>query len=126
MAKILIVDDSRTSRKILKELLQGAGHEIVGEGNNGEEGYLLYKELRPDVVTMDITMPVMNGLESLECIRKNFPEAKIVMVTAAGQREKMIEAVKEGAVDFISKPFEPEVVVKNDVGRFAANCTLKE
>lgn len=111
MAKILIVDDSRTSRKILKELLTEAGHEIVGEAVNGEEGFLKYKELKPDVVTMDITMPVMNGLEALECIKRDDGDAKVIMVTAAGQKEKMVQAIKEGADEFVSKPFEPEQVL---------------
>ena len=70
MAKILIVDDSRTSRKILREVLEEAGHEIVGEAANGEEGIIMYKELKPDAVTMDITMPVMNGLDALAIIKK--------------------------------------------------------
>lgn len=111
MARILIVDDSRTSRKILKELLEEAGHEVVGEAVNGEEGFLKFKELKPDVVTMDITMPVMDGLESLECIKKEDEDAKVIMITAAGQKEKMVQAIKEGADEFISKPYEPEQVL---------------
>lgn len=111
MARILVVDDSRTSRKILKEVLTGAGHEVVGEAVNGEEGFIMFRELKPDVVTMDITMPVMNGLESLECIKKDNENAKIIMVTAAGQKEKMVQAIKEGADEFIAKPYEPEQVL---------------
>lgn len=119
MAKILIVDDSRTSRKILKELLTDAGYEVIGEAGNGEEGLIMYKELKPDIVTMDITMPTMNGLEALACIKKVDENAKVVMVTAAGQREKMVQAIKDGANDFIAKPFEPEQVLaalKNVLG----------
>lgn len=112
MANILIVDDSRTSRKILREILEGAGHRIVGEGANGEEAVTVYREQRPDVVTMDITMPVMNGLEALSCIKKEDENAKVVMITAAGQKEKMLQAIKEGAADFIAKPFEPEQVLE--------------
>lgn len=111
MAKILIVDDSRTSRKILKELLEGGGHEVVGEASNGEEGLLLYRELKPEAVTMDITMPTMNGLESLKCIKKEDGNAKVIMITAAGQKEKMLQAIKEGADDFITKPFGPEQIL---------------
>lgn len=111
MAKILIVDDSRTSRRMLKEVLLGAGHEVVGEASNGEEGIIMYRQLKPELVTMDITMPVMNGLEALTCIKKEDENAKIIMVTAAGQKEKMVQAVKEGADDFIAKPFEPDQVV---------------
>ncbi|WMC92963.1 response regulator [Kineothrix sp. MB12-C1] len=112
MANILIVDDSRTSRKILREVLEGAGHTVVGEASNGEEGIALYKELKPDLVTLDITMPVMNGLEALEGIRNEDKEAKIVMITAAGQKEKMVKAIKEGASDFITKPFEAGIIIE--------------
>lgn len=112
MAKVLIVDDSRTSRKMLKEVLVDAGYEIAGEATNGEEGVIMYSELKPDVVTMDITMPVMTGLEALACIKKKDDSAKVVMITAAGQREKMVQAIKEGADDFIAKPFEPDQVLE--------------
>ena len=108
MAKILIVDDSRTSRKILRNLLEEAGHEIVGEAVNGDEGYLQYRELHPDLVTMDITMPVLDGIEALKKIVGDFPDAKVVMVTAAGQKTKLVEAVQNGASEFVSKPFDPE------------------
>lgn len=108
MAKILIVDDSRTSRKILKGILEGEGYEIVGEATNGQEGYEKYIELKPDVVTMDITMPVLDGIEALKKIKADHPDAKVVMVTAAGQKTKMVEAVQNGASEFVSKPFEPE------------------
>ena len=106
MAKILIVDDSRTSRKILRKILEDKGYTIVGEAVNGEEGYLKYQELQPDLVTLDITMPKMDGLESLRLIRKYDENAKAVMITAAGQKEKMLLAMKSGAADFIAKPYE--------------------
>lgn len=106
MAKILIVDDSRTSRKILKKILEDAGHEVIGEAVNGEDGFLKYQELKPDVVTLDITMPKMDGLEALRLIKKFDENAVAIMITAAGQKEKMILAIKSGAADFISKPYE--------------------
>lgn len=106
MANILIVDDSRTSRKMLKEILVRAGHTIVGECVNGEEGYLKYKEIKPDLVTMDITMPKLDGLEALQLIKKCDDNAKVVMVTAAGQKEKIIQAIKYGAAEFIAKPYD--------------------
>ena len=112
MAKILIVDDSRTSRKILKGVLEGAGHEILGEATNGQEGYDMYAQLKPEVVTMDITMPVMSGVESLKKIKGDFPDAKVIMVSAAGQQHNMVEAVQSGAEEFISKPFDPAQVLK--------------
>lgn len=113
MAKILIVDDSRTSRKLMRNLLEEGGHEVVGEAKDGEEGYLLYKELKPDLVTMDITMPKMDGIESLSLIRKSDEHAKVMMITAAGQQEKMLAAIKRGASEFITKPFEAEIVLKS-------------
>ena len=111
MANILIVDDSRTSRRILRRILEEAEHTIVGEAVNGEDGYLKYQELKPDVVTLDITMPKMDGLEALRLIKKYDANATAVMITAAGQKEKMILAIKSGAADFISKPYEPNDVL---------------
>ena len=112
MGKILLVDDSRTSRRMLKEIIEGAGHEIIGEAENGEEGYLKFKELKPDLVTLDITMPKMDGLEALKLIHKEDENAKVIMITAAGQKEKMMQAIKEGASEFITKPYEAEEVTK--------------
>lgn len=105
MKTVLIVDDSRTSRRILRDILEKAGYEVVGEAVNGQDGFDQYVKLEPDVVTMDITMPQVDGLESLKLIRKFNPNAKVIMITAAGQKEKMMEAVKYGAVEFIAKPF---------------------
>ncbi len=112
MAKILIVDDSRTSRRMLRELLEELGHEIIGEAVNGEDGFIKYKELNPDLVTLDITMPKLDGIQALQLIRKYNPEAKALMITAAGQRDKMIQAVKYGAAEFVTKPYEKEEVEK--------------
>lgn len=111
MANILLIDDSKTSRKILRTILEGAGHNILDEASNGEEGIEKYLELKPDLTTMDITMPIMDGIEALKQIRLLDKDAKIVMVTAAGQKNKMLEAVKYGAADFIAKPFEPDHIV---------------
>lgn len=111
MAKILIVDDSKTSRKILRGILEGAGHSVIGEGSNGEEGFLKYKELHPDVVTLDITMPTMDGIEALQLLKKEDENAKVIMITALGQKEKMIQAIKFGASEFITKPFEDDDVI---------------
>ncbi len=111
MSKVLIVDDSRTSRKILKGILEGAGHEVIGEAVDGQDGINKYKELSPDLVTLDITMPVLDGLESLKELKKVDADAKIIMVTAAAQQNKMVEAIKLGAAEFITKPFEPDVIL---------------
>lgn len=116
MAKILIVDDSRTSRRMLKNILIKNGHEVIGEAENGQLGYEKFIELDPDIVTLDITMPVLDGLGTLEKIMTLNSNANVIMVTAAGQKEKMVEAIKHGATEFIQKPFEPEqilTVIKN-------------
>lgn len=110
MANILIVDDSRTSRKLLRIILEGCGHTVVGEAGNGEEGYLKYQELQPDVVTLDITMPKMDGIEALKLIMHKDKKAKVVMITAAGQRNKMVEAIQSGASEFLVKPFSTEQI----------------
>lgn len=112
MAKILIVDDSKTSRKILKNILIENGHEVIGEAINGEEAVLKYTELNPDITTMDITMPVMDGLEALKRIKDIDKDAKIIMVTAAGQKTKMLDALKYGANDFLTKPFEDSQIIE--------------
>jgi two-component system chemotaxis response regulator CheY len=112
MSRILVVDDSRTSRKILRTILEDAGHEVIGEAMDGQDGVNKFKELRPDLVTLDITMPVMDGLEALKCIREVDGNAKVIMVTAAGQQNKMIDAIKLGASEFVTKPFEPEEIIK--------------
>ena len=111
MANILIVDDSRTSRRILRGILESDGHTIICEAVNGQEGYDMYKEHKPDLVTMDITMPVMDGIESLTLIKHADADAKVVMITAAGQKEKMVEALKRGAEEFITKPFDDNEVL---------------
>lgn len=111
MAKVLIVDDSRTSRRILKNILTENGYEIAGEAQNGQEGVEKYLELKPDLVTLDITMPVLDGLGALKKIIEADKDAHIVMVTAAGQKSKMVDAIKLGASEFIQKPFEPEQIM---------------
>ena len=112
---VLVVDDSKTSRKMLSDVLTRMGLEVIGEAVNGEDGFLKYKELRPDIVTMDITMPVMNGLESLLLIKHEDENAKVVMITAAGQQQKVISALKIGAAKFVMKPFMKEEVLNSFV-----------
>lgn len=111
MAKILIVDDSRTSRKMLRNILESNGHEIIDEAVNGQEGVQKFQALKPDAVTLDITMPVVDGVEALKMIKALDPESKVVMVTAAGQKNKMIECIKAGANEFLTKPFEQQEIV---------------
>jgi two-component system chemotaxis response regulator CheY len=110
MARVLIVDDSKTSRKFLKNMLQEAGHEVVAEAADGEQGIEMFKEFHPDIVTMDITMPILDGIDAVSEIKKEDPAAKIIMVTAAGQKSNVVEAIKRGAADFIQKPFESSML----------------
>jgi two-component system chemotaxis response regulator CheY len=112
MAKILMVDDSRTSRKILRGILEENGHEVIGEAVNGKDGIDKYVELHPDITTMDITMPEMGGLEALKQIMDIDKNAKVVMVTAAGQKTKMVDAVKYGAAEFLAKPFDASQIIE--------------
>lgn len=110
MAKILIVDDSRILRKILNTTLTEAGHEIIGEAGNGEEALKILETSLPDLMTLDITMPVMDGITTLKNVKEKYPSVKVVMVSAAGQKNKVMDALKSGASDFLQKPFEPEDV----------------
>ena len=111
MTSVLIVDDSRTSRRILRDILERAGYSVVGETINGKEGVEQYVKLRPDIVTMDITMPEMNGMDALKMIREYDPQAKVVLITAAGQIEKKEQAMKYGATAFITKPYDNQDIL---------------
>jgi len=110
--RVLIVDDAAFMRRTLKAILEMHGFEILGEAADGAERVARYKELHPDLVTMDITMPVMDGIAALKEIREYDPQAKVVMVSAIGQESFIMEAISNGAKEFIIKPFEEESVVK--------------
>ncbi|GAP07893.1 MAG TPA: response regulator [Anaerolinea thermolimosa] len=110
MAKILIVDDAEFLRVRITKMLSGDGFEVF-EAENGLKALNTYKEVKPDVVLMDVTMPEMDGLTALKEIRKFDPQARVVMLTALGQESVVLEAVKSGARDFIVKPFERERVM---------------
>lgn len=112
MARVLVVDDAAFMRMMLKDILSKAGHEIVGEAANGVEAVEKYKELKPDVVTMDITMPEMNGIDAIKEIRKFDPGATIIVCSAMGQQAMVIEAIQAGAKDFIVKPFQASRVIE--------------
>lgn len=111
MKKVLIVDDALFMRVSLKKILEENGFEVVGEANNGLEAISKYMILKPDIVTMDITMPEMNGVEALEQIKKQDPAAKVVMISALGQEEWIRKAIMLGAKGFIVKPYKQEYVV---------------
>lgn len=106
MAKILIVDDSVVSRNNLKTILKQGGHEVIGEAGDGQDAYEKYLHLRPELVTMDITMPKVNGIESLKMIVGRDPRARVVMISALGQGTKILEALSSGAKHYVTKPFE--------------------
>ncbi len=113
MAKrILIIDDMVFIRASLKKILEGAGYEVVGEAQDGEEGILQYKKLLPDLVTLDLTMPKKDGLEALAEIRRINPAAKVIMISAMGQQQNVLRAIQKGAKNFIVKPFKPEKVLE--------------
>jgi len=111
VAKILICDDSAFMRMMLKKVLIENGHEIVGEAGDGMEAVQLYRQHKPDLVTMDITMPKMNGIQAVGHIHEENPLARIIMVTALGQKAIITDALKAGASDFIVKPFDAEQVL---------------
>lgn len=111
MKKILIVDDAAFMRMAIRLLLEKNSFEVVGEAENGEAALIKYKELKPDIVTMDITMPGMSGIEALKNIIAYDPAAKVVMVSAMGQQDMVMEAIVAGAKSFIIKPFKEEHVL---------------
>lgn len=116
VATILVVDDAKFMRLTLGNMLSSSGHEVVGEAENGVIAVEKYRELHPDLVTMDITMPDMNGIEAVKKILTEFPQAKIIMCSAMGQQKVVVEAIEAGAKDFIVKPFD-EVRVDEAIKR---------
>ncbi|AOZ93033.1 response regulator [Paenibacillus crassostreae] len=111
MGNILIADDASFMRMMLKDILVKGGHTVVGEAENGKVAIEKYKSLSPDLVTMDITMPVMEGIEAVKHIREIDPQAKIIMCSAMGQQDMVIQAIQAGAQEFIVKPFHGERIL---------------
>lgn len=111
--RILVVDDAAFMRMMLKNILTDNGYEICGEASNGNEAVQKYKELRPDLVTLDITMPEIDGLTAVKLIKEVDKDANIVMCSAMGQQLMVIEAIQNGAKDFIVKPFNESRVVES-------------
>ncbi|HVP93697.1 MAG TPA: response regulator [Methanoregulaceae archaeon] len=112
MGKILIVDDTLFMRTLLKNILFSGGHSIVGEAGDGDEAVVKYKELKPDLVTMDVVMPKMNGIEALKAIKELDPGARVIMCTAVGQEQMVKLAIKSGARGYIVKPFQAPKVLE--------------
>ncbi|MGI6650747.1 MAG: response regulator [Limnochordia bacterium] len=114
MAKtVMITDDTAFMRMTLKNVIEKNGYTVVAEAADGEEAVALYKEFRPDMVTMDITMPKMDGITAIKEIMKIDPNAKIIVCSAMGQKPMVIEALSAGAKDFLVKPFDAERVVES-------------
>jgi two-component system chemotaxis response regulator CheY len=109
--RIMIVDDAMFMRKLLSDIVTKAGYEVVAEAGNGNEAFQKYKEVKPDLVTMDITMPEVSGIEGLRLIISVDPNAKVLMCSAMGQESMVIDSVRSGAKGFIVKPFVPEKVI---------------
>jgi two-component system, chemotaxis family, chemotaxis protein CheY len=112
MARVLVVDDAAFMRKLLSDALVSGGHEVVGEAGTGTEAVARWAELRPELTTMDITMPGKDGITALAEIMALDPGARVVMCSALGQEGKVLEAVKLGAKDFVVKPFQPARVLE--------------
>jgi len=112
MARVLVVDDAAFMRKMVSDALAKGGHEVVGEAGNGVEAIARFQELRPDLMTLDITMPEKDGLTALAEIVAADPSARVVMCSALGQEAKVLEAIKLGARDFVVKPFQPDRVIE--------------
>ena len=113
MAKgILIVDDASFMRMMIKDILTKNGFEVIGEAENGIKAVDKYKELGPELVIMDITMPEMDGIQAVKEIKAIDPNARIIMCSAMGQQSMVMDSIKSGARDFIVKPFQPERVLE--------------
>lgn len=115
MVRVLVVDDALFMRKMLSDILKKEGFDVVGEADNGKDAIEKFKELKPDLVTMDIVMPKMEEIDGIGAVReiiKIDPQAKIIMVSAMGQHALVVEAIQAGAKDFIVKPFQPSRVVE--------------
>ena len=108
MARVLVVDDAAFMRKVVTDALAAGGHDVIGQAGNGAEAVEQFAALRPELTTLDITMPDKDGLEALSEIMTIDPEAKVLMCSALGQESKVIESIKLGAKDFVVKPFQPE------------------
>ncbi|KYC59233.1 response regulator [Weizmannia sp. FSL W8-0676] len=110
--KILIVDDAAFMRMMIKDILTKNGYDVVAEAADGAQAIEKYKEHRPDLVTMDITMPEVDGISALKEIKKIEPDAKVIMCSAMGQQAMVIDAIQAGAKDFIVKPFQADRVIE--------------
>src|SRR5690606_29151117 len=111
--RVLVTDDTAFMRMTLRNVLEKAGYEVAGEAENGRQAVEMYKALKPDVVTMDLTMPEMDGITAIKEIMKADPQAKIIVCSAMGQEAMVRDALSAGAKDFLVKPFQPERVIES-------------
>jgi two-component system, chemotaxis family, chemotaxis protein CheY len=111
VARVLVVDDAAFMRKMVSDALTKGGHQVVGEAGNGVEAVAQYQALKPEVTTLDITMPEKDGLSALKEIIALDPAARVIMCSALGQESKVLESIKAGAKDFVVKPFQPDRVI---------------
>lgn len=107
MARILVVDDANFMRMQCSKVLRSGGHDVT-EAVDGADAVIKYREVHPDLVLMDVTMPVMDGIEAVKAIRGESPDARIIMVSATGQQSMVMSAIEAGALDFVLKPFQPQ------------------
>lgn len=112
MQNILIVDDSEFSRQQIRKILEKAGKKVVGEGQNGNEAVSLYKELKPDLLILDITMPELSGLDALILLKEEHPDIKVVMCSTLGSDHAIAECIEEGALGYVVKPFRPDMILE--------------
>ncbi|MCR8643442.1 response regulator [Paenibacillus sp. N1-5-1-14] len=110
MAAVMVVDDTAFMRMVMREILEGMGMNVVAEATNGKEAVNLYSKYKPDLVTMDITMPDMDGISALKEIKRADPNAKVIMCTALGQKDMLLDAIYSGAQDFLVKPISKDRV----------------
>lgn len=110
--RVMAVDDSPITRKMIKRALEPEGFEIIGEAGNGKDAVELYHKIKPDVITMDVTMPIMDGLQAAQVIKEQNPAQKIIMLSAMSDQDIVAEARAWGIVHFCSKPFKPEEIVE--------------
>ncbi|WP_040948680.1 response regulator [Gorillibacterium massiliense] len=110
--RILIVDDAAFMRMMIRDILSKNGYEVCGEANDGVQAIEKFKEHKPDLITMDITMPEMDGINALKEIKKLDPNARVIMCSAMGQQAMVIDAIQAGAKDFIVKPFQSDRVIE--------------
>jgi two-component system chemotaxis response regulator CheY len=110
-ARVLIADDASFMRQMIREIIEPEGYEVVGEATDGVEAVEQYRELHPDIVTMDIVMPKRSGIDAVKGIMELAPDARVVMCSALGQETLVMEALQAGAKDFIVKPFKPDNVL---------------